>query len=180
MLRLLSCFLHHSWHRSIFLLKHMRLQSGLMYHVVAGNEMVPTPSMDLPSPFADPLSSFLLSHDSSTTRQEAANAEPALHISMKGPPADTTSDRPSRAPLLKVFVQPLQLSHQPACFARLAQVLASSAGRSHAQELLDVISSLESPQIRALSVAELALDSPSLPVISFEVSSPVSASLKSG
>ena len=149
-----------------------------MYCVLAGDKMVPLPSMDLPSPFADPLSSFLLGHDSSKTPQEAASAEPALHISMKGPSADTISDRSSRAPILKVIVQPLQLSYQPACFARLAQILASSAGRSHAQELLGVISSLESPQIRALSTAELALDSPSLPELSLEVSGP-SASLKS-
>ena len=138
--------------------------------------MVPTPSMDLPSPFADPLSSFLLSHDSSATPQEAASAEPVLHMSIKGPSANTQSDGDSRGPQLKVLVQPLQLSYQPACFARLAQILASSAGRSHAQELLDVISCLESSQIRALSMAELALDSPSLPESSLEVSGP-SASL---
>ena len=112
-------------------------------------------------------------------QQEAANAEPAVHISIRGPSANTHSDRPCRALLLKVLVQPLQLSYQPACFARVAQILAKSAGKSHAQELLDVISSLESPQIRALSIAELALGSPSLPLISIEVSGTISASLKS-
>ena len=90
--------------------------------------------------------------------REAANAEPALHISIRGHTADTHSDGYSTAPQAKVLIQPLQLSYQPACLARLAQILASSAGRSHAQELLDVISSLESPQIRALSMAELALE----------------------
>lgn len=124
--------------------------------------MLPQPSMDLPSPFADP--TLLLNHGSSAAATEAT--QPALQISIRGPFSGSIS---ALALQIKASVQPLQLLYQPSCFARLAAILAGPGGESRTAELLEVISELESPEVRALCTAELALRGAFSPAISFEV-----------
>ena len=48
-------FAPHSWHKSVLPWKRVGTVIRLcdMNHVLAGDKMVPLPSMDLPSPFAD-------------------------------------------------------------------------------------------------------------------------------
>ena len=129
--------------------------------------MAPQPSMDLPSPFADPLSSFLLSH--STATADPGEPEPALRVTIKGPLLEGNGHPPREALELKVLLQPLQLHYQPSCFARLSRILASPTGKSRTAELMDVISAHDSLEVQSLTVAELACSSKQLPAVSVEV-----------
>ena len=137
------------------------------HFVSAGDTMAPQPSMDLPSPFADPLSSFLLSH--STAAADPGEPEPALHIAIKGSLPEGSSHSPREALELKVLIQPLQLHYQPSCFARLLKIMASPIGKSRTAELMDVISAHDSLEVQSLSVAELACSSKQLAAVSLEV-----------
>ncbi len=137
------------------------------HHVSAGEEIAPQPSMDLPSPFADPLSSFLLSH--STAAADTGEPEPALHVNIKAPLPASSSQSTLKVAQVKVLVQPLQLQYQPSCFERLAKIVASPTGRSRTAELMDVITEHDSLEVQSLSVAELACSSKPMPAVSLEV-----------
>ena len=132
--------------------------------------MAPQPSMDLPSSFADPLSSFLLSH--STAAEDAGELEPALHVTVKGTLVRNSSQSPPQVLQLAVVLQPLQLHYQPSCFARLSNILASPTGKSRTAELMDVISAHDSEAVESLSLAELACTSQPVPAVSLEVVPP--------
>ena len=123
--------------------------------------------MDLPSPFADPLSSFLLSH--STAAADTGEPEPALHVNIKAPLPASSSQSLISVAQVKVLVQPLQLQYQPSCFARLAKILATPTGRSRTAELMDVITAHDSLEVQSLSIAELACGFKPLPAVSLEV-----------
>lgn len=140
-------------------------QADSMVH--AGDTMAPQPSLDLPSPFADPLSSFLLSH--STAAEDAGEPEPALHVTLKGLLARNSSQSPLEVLQVAVVLQPLQLHYQSSCFARLSNILASPTRKSRTAELMDVISAHESLAVQSLSVAELACRSQPVPAVSLEV-----------
>ena len=129
--------------------------------------MAPQPSMDLPSPFADPLSSFLLSHN--TAAADTGEPEPALHVNIKAPLLASSSQNPLEVAQVKVLVQPLQLQYQPSCFARLLKIVASPTGKSRTAELMDIIAAHDALEVQSLSIAELACGSKPLPAISLEV-----------
>jgi len=131
--------------------------------------MAPQPSMDIPSPSAEFQNPFLLSHSDAVPAPEAGDTDPALHVTIRGPPSKSSSGNFSEVMQIKVLIQPLQLLYQPACFARLAAILTGPTGKSRTAELMDVFCSLESPEVRALSVAELACSKQPVSAISLEV-----------
>ena len=131
--------------------------------------MAPQASMDISSPSAESQNPFLLSNSDAVPAPEAGDADPALHVTIRGPLPKSSSGSSSEAMQIKVSVQPLQLLYQPACFARLAAILTGPTCKSRTAELMDVFCSLESPEVQALSVAELACSKQPVPAVSLEV-----------
>ena len=131
--------------------------------------MATQPSTDISSPSAESQNPFLLSQSDVVPAPDAGNTDPALHVTIRGPLPKGSSGYSSEVMQIKVWVQPLQLLYQPACFARLAAILTGPAGKSRTAELIDVLCSLESPEVQALSIAELACSKQPVPAISLEV-----------
>ena len=131
--------------------------------------MAPQSSMDISSPSAESQNPFVLSQSDAVPAKEAGDADPALHVTIRGPLPKSSSGISSEVMQIKLLVQPLQLLYQPACFARLAAILTGPTCKSRTAELMDVLCSLESPEVQALSVAELACSKQPVPAISLKV-----------
>lgn len=150
---------------SIFrLLQTMKWNSLILGGLLAEAASPSHAEAEMSSPFVDASSSIFtsgfLTEDSALEPQA-----PALHLQYdSGAPrqqqataGEDQSNGNDTQPSLEVAVQPLQLMHRSACFARLQGLLSDMPQDLHSDRVLHAINQIASPAGRALAKAELAL-----------------------